>query len=133
MEILNEKQVFNSGAPVQVTKFIEQPSGKSTVKYLFTIKHMGSGIIYSPFSKCTLDAENEITYKIESSVADLVCSSADGSGKQGTIILRPGQEYVLRCTQQKESELDFIDRVFLELEYDYKETISKYILVKKNI
>ena len=130
-----EKPVFNSGAPIQVSNFVEQPSGKSTVKYLFTITHPGSGTLYAPLSKCdsSSEYENVIKYKIESSVADLVCSGADDTGKQGSFKLRPGQEYVLRCTQQKESALDFIDSVYLELEYDYKESILKNILIKQNI
>lgn len=135
-EVNEEKIVYSSSAPVQVTQFLEQPSGQTTVKYLFTIKHQGSGKIYSPLSKCPSDdtsQEGVIKYNIESSVSDLICSGADGTGKSGSIKLRPGQEYVLRCTQQKESQLDFIDSIFMTLEYDYKISTPETILIKKNI
>jgi len=63
----------------------------------------------------------------------LVCSGSDSSGKSGQIKLRPGQEFVLRCTQQEETRIDKTDDIYIELMYDYKETTSQPLLVKRDV
>lgn len=132
-----EKPVESSGSPVQVTKFIEQPAGSDTVKYLFTIEHKGTGTIYAPYSRCPKDNDEQkyvIRYEVKSQNSDLSCSGSSGAnGKAGEFKLRPGQEYVLRCTQVKKSDIPQTDEIELYFDYDYKQTISESILVKKNI
>ncbi len=135
-QVNEEKTVFNSGGPIQITKFTEQPSGSDKIRYLFTISHQGSGRVYLPGSKCPRSersAENKVHFKIESNVADLICSGLiDGSGKEGDIILNNG-ERVIQCVQQTSSNLDYIDTITLTLSYEYKEFIEKPLLVKKSI
>ncbi|NTV24015.1 MAG: hypothetical protein HGA85_06635, partial [Nanoarchaeota archaeon] len=128
-----EKKVFNSGAPVQVTSFLEQPSGTDKIRYLITIKHVGSGDVYSPATKCAdKTVKNRVHVKIESSVTDLECVGFIGAaGKEGDVILRDG-EYTFRCSQQKSSELDFEDRIVMTMTYDYLESVSTSVLVKKS-
>jgi hypothetical protein len=133
-QVSESKTVYNSGAPIQVDKFEELPSGTDKVRYLFTIKHLGSGNVYSPGSKCPIDrtAQNKIHFKIESSVTDLLCSGlVEGTAKEGYVILREGEQ-TIRCVQQTTSQLDFLDRIKITLDYDYGESIDKTFLIKKS-
>ncbi|MEK6916393.1 MAG: hypothetical protein AABW92_01490 [Nanoarchaeota archaeon] len=129
-----EKTVYNTGAPIQVIKFVEQPSGTDKIRYLFTIKHVGSGRVYIPDSKCptTRGSEDRLYFKVDSSVSDLTCSGLVGTtGKEGEVILRNGEQ-VVRCVQQTKSQLDYIDRIKITLTYDYEESFDQPILVKKS-
>lgn len=133
-QVNEEKTVFNSGAPIQVTAFSEQSSGSDKIRYLFTISHQGTGRFYLPNSRCPpgRTSENKIHFKIESNVADLVCNGlVDGSGKEGDIILNNG-ERVIQCVQQTRSNLDYLDKIKITLTYDYKEFYETSLLVKKS-
>ena len=137
---INEKKVvFNSGAPIQVAEFTEQPSGSDKIRYVFKIQHIGSGRVFLPNTRCPSDlasvrtSENRVHFKIESRVQDLVCSGLKGgSGKEGDVYLING-EATLHCTQQTSSSLDYIDKLHITLTYDYKEFVEKYLLVKKTV
>ncbi len=133
-QVQEQKKVFNSGAPIQVIKFEELPSGTDKIRYLFTIKHVGSGDVYAPGTNCPTErtAKNKIHFKIESSVTDLDCAGLiEGSGKEGNIMLREGEQ-TIRCVQQTSSNLDYLDRIKITLTYDYGESIDETILVKKS-
>jgi hypothetical protein len=119
---------------LQVTQFSEQASGSDKVRYLFTIKHQGTGRVYLPNSRCPPGraSENKIHFKIESNVADLMCNGLmGGSGKEGDIILNNG-ERIIQCVQQTRSNLDYLDKIKITLTYDYKEFFEKPLLVKKS-
>jgi len=133
-QVNEEKIVHNSGAPIQVSAFTEQPSGTDKIRYLFTVQHQGSGRVYLPGSKCPSErgSENKLRFKIESRVADLTCTGlVGGSGKEGELILRNGKQ-VVRCVQQTKSQLDYIDRIKITLDYDYEESYDQDLLVKKS-
>ncbi len=131
------KKVFNSGAPIQITKFEELPSGTNKIRYLFTIKHVGTGKIYSPRNpSCDVadrDTKNKIDFKIESSVTGgLSCTGfTSATGTQGEVVLREGEQ-VIRCVQNTESTIDFVDRITITMDYVYSEWIEKNFLVKKS-
>jgi hypothetical protein len=130
-----ENTPSNSGAPVQVSTFQEVPSGSDRVRYFFTIKHVGSGRVFAPDSKCPTDrsSENKLFVSIKTTENNMACSGfLEGtSGTQGTVLLREG-EFVLRCTQDQVSQIDYIDYVSLDLKYDYADTAKTTILVKKS-
>lgn len=138
-QVHEEKNVFNSGSPLQIAEFLEQPSGSNKIRYIFKIKHKGSGRFYLPQSKCPVDIENSrinedrVHFRIESNVDDLQCSGLrDTTGKEGNVLLVNG-EATIHCTQQSSSNLDFIDKIKIHLSYDYKESVDKILLVKKTI
>ncbi|MBD3203301.1 hypothetical protein GF327_03340 [Candidatus Woesearchaeota archaeon] len=133
------KEVQNSGAPIHIAEFREQPSGSDKIRYVFKIMHKGSGRFYSPGSECPLDfqtqrrEENRVHFQIESRVEDLVCSGLRGDADmQGEVLLING-EATIHCTQQTSSNLDFIDKIKITLTYDYKESTEKTLLVKKSL
>lgn len=134
-QVNEEKTVHNSGGPIQVTQFLEQPSGADKIRYMFTIEHQGSGNVYLPGSGCPSDRtkENKVYFEIESNVADLECTGLSGgdSGKKGEVLLNEGKR-VISCAQQAKSKLDYIDTIKITLKYDYEEFTQKDILIKKS-
>lgn len=140
-QVQEEKTVFNSGAPIHIVEFSEQPSGSDKIRYIFKIQHKGSGRFYLPddSTKCPVNLqtsrlkENRVHFKIESKVEDLQCSGLkDGTGKEGDVMLING-EATLHCTQQTTSQLDFVDKIKITLTYYYKENTETFLLVKKTI
>lgn len=138
-QVQETKTVYNSGAPIHIAEFSEQPSGSDKIRYIFKIQHKGSGRFYLPNSRCPLDLqnarlnENRVHFLIESRVVDLQCSGLKGSsGKEGDVLLING-EATIHCTQQTSSNLDFIDKIRLTITYDYKENTETSLLVKKSI
>jgi hypothetical protein len=139
--VKEKKTIYNSGAPVQVDSFEELPSGTDKVRYLFTIKHVGTGAVYAPGSKCPSNIDsresiNKLHFKLEflgdSTNADFVCSGlVGGAATEGDILLRDGSADV-RCTQQKASTIIYTQRMQVTLNYDYLQTADKDILVKKS-
>ena len=119
---------------MEVMGFKEKRRGTDKIRYLFTVKHVGSGRVYLPDSKCpsVRGSEDRLYFKIKSSVADLTCSGlVGGSGKEGEIILRNGEQ-TIRCVQQTKSQIDYIDRITISLTYDYQDSYDETILVKKS-
>jgi len=55
----------------------------------------------------------------------------EGTAKEGYVILRDGEQ-VIRCVQQTTSQLDFLDRIKITLEYDYGQSIDRKLLIKKS-
>jgi hypothetical protein len=136
--VKEKKTIYNSGAPIQVESFEEMPSGTDKVRYLFTIKHVGTGKVYAPQSKCpsSREALNKIHFKLEfpaeQNNLDFECAGlVNGVSKEGDVILRDGTA-VVRCTQVQASSIVFDQRIQVKLDYDYLETYDAPILVKKS-
>ncbi|MEM4397431.1 MAG: hypothetical protein QW757_02270 [Candidatus Woesearchaeota archaeon] len=136
--MINEKKpIYNSAAPIQIESFEEISSGTDKVRYLFKIKHVGTGKVYSPKSKCPESREtfNKIYFKLEfpgETSIDFTCSGLEGGqGKEGYVILRDG-EATVRCTQVQTSNIVFNQRMQITLTYDYLESSDKDLLVKKS-
>ena len=126
------KIVYNSGAPIQIANFEESPAGSDKIKYVFTIKHVGNGRFFSPEVKCGDDkrSENKVHFEIDSRVADLNCQGVSGGGKAGEVYLGRDGEADVTCIQQFRSENDFIDRITVDITYDYLQIKEIPFLVK---
>lgn len=136
--VKEKKTIYNSGAPIQIESFEELPSGTDKVRYIFTIKHVGTGKVFTPKSKCpdSREAQNKLHFKLEfpaeGNNVDFECAGlVDGVSKEGDIILRDGTA-VVRCTQVQASSIVFDQRLQVKLDYDYLQTADKEILVKKS-
>ncbi len=130
-EVSGEKNIYNSGAPLQVSNFVESASGSNRIKYVFTIEHVGPGRFFSPDSGCSdkLRSENKVHFSIDSNVANLNCQPGIG-GKEGEIYLGRDGKADVSCIQQTESGSDFLDQIRIKLTYDYLQTQEVPLLVK---
>jgi len=134
-KVNEEKAVFNSGSPIQITSFTEIPRGKNKFNFQFTIKPKGNGAIYKKDSNCkqTRTEENKILVTVDiPGMSGLSCTGLDGGATSGYITLYSG-ERIITCTLETESERDFEKPVNIRLEYDYKESVLKGILVKHSV
>ncbi|HLC65999.1 MAG TPA: hypothetical protein VJI46_07815 [Candidatus Nanoarchaeia archaeon] len=132
--IVNEdKTAFNSGAPVAVTSFKEQASGRDKVSFLFTVEHIGSGDVFKIGQDCddTVRAnENRVLVNVDSGISGLSCSGlSDGTATSGYVTLYSGRR-VVRCTQELADRTDYEKPVVITLDYDYEEFVEKGVLVK---
>lgn len=136
-KVQEKKTIYNSAAPIQIESFEELPSGTDKVRYIFKIKHVDNGKVYSPNSKCPESREysNKLYFKLwfpGETTIDFTCAGLEtGQGKEGYVILRDG-EATIRCTQVQTSNIVFNQRMQIQLEYDYQESIDKELLVKKS-
>jgi len=131
--VKEEKEIYNSGAPIQITKFEEMPHGTDKIKYVFTIKKTAtSGRFFLPGTKCPTErgSEHKLHFKIDSRVTDLDCRGVSGGGKAGEVYLGRDGEAQVTCIQQVRSSTDFIDRIAVTLEYDYLDSYTQSLLVK---
>ncbi|HHI04052.1 MAG TPA: hypothetical protein ENL45_00725, partial [Candidatus Woesearchaeota archaeon] len=118
-KINEEKAVFNSGGPVQVTSFKEMPKGKNKFNFQFKIEPKGNGGIYKKDSNCeyTRANENKVFVSVDTGMDGLSCTGLDGT-TSGYVTLYGG-ERMITCTQETETNTDFEKPVNIKLEYDY--------------
>ncbi len=131
-EVSGEKKIYNSGAPLQISNFVESPSGSDRIKYVFSIEHVGPGRFFSPGSKCfdQQRSENKVHFSIVSGVANLNCQPVSGGGKEGEVYLGRDGKADVSCVQETEVGSDFFDQITVELTYDYLQTQEVPLLVK---
>lgn len=130
-DVSSEKNIYNSGAPLQISNFVESASGANRIKYVFTIEHVGPGRFFAPDSDCSdkQRSEHKVLFSIDSSVANLNCQPGIG-GKEGEIYLGRDGKADISCVQQTESGSDFLDQIRIKVTYDYLQIQEVPFLVK---
>ena len=128
-----EKKVFSSGAPLQITEFKETARAKDKIAFTFRISHEGNGQIYEQGSKCdtsTRKYEDKIWVDVDSGSDGLTCSGLkDGTDSSGYITLY-GNDRPITCVQQVTTNSDYETDVVIKLIYDYKDSKQTTVLVK---
>lgn len=133
-KVNEDKNVFNSGAPVQITDFKEVARGSDKVGFSFSVKHKGTGKVYGgDTANCnTVQADkNRVWVWVNTGISGLTCTGldVDGDSVAGAVSLYNGERTVT-CTQDIDSNLAFENRVEMRVTYNYKEDASTNILVK---
>ena len=133
----NDVNVENSGAPVQVTKLIQRPSGANEVTFTFDIEKNGKGDVYEPgtfFDVCEekRDKKDRINVKV-SSVSGRLNPNCDrlGGGSEGVIDLIDGKR-TIKCQISTSSLQDFAHTrpLSIELTYFFKDSTQTKIIVE---
>ncbi|MFT4297637.1 MAG: hypothetical protein ACMXX5_00415 [Candidatus Woesearchaeota archaeon] len=138
---LNEqKQVYNSGAPIHITKVTQTPLGSDKIQVQFEISHVGSANdrFYKVDTECDDSATNtdrdkvffEIPTDINGNYAQ--CSGLEEStGNSGYVKLFSGRPRSVICTFEVGNiEGAFEKQLTATLRYRYHQFIEKRILVK---
>ena len=131
---INEnKAVYGSSAPVQVTDFKENARSKDKVAFSFTVAHKGNGQIYKLDSDCGKENrrsnENRVWVEVKTGLSGLTCSGLrDGSDTEGTVALYGGDTMVT-CTQVVDTGSDYEKPVEISLRYDYRDSTETEIMV----
>ncbi|MBT4646866.1 hypothetical protein HOC11_01215 [archaeon] len=129
-KINENKQVFNSAGPIQVTEFKEIARSTDAISFTFKLKHKGSGLFYSPETRCGGETasrlKNKVKINVDSGLDGLTCTGQDSDGN----ILLQGGERPITCIQRVTSQTAYENRVNIEITYDYLEDATQYLLIK---
>jgi hypothetical protein len=137
-KINEDKPLDKSGAPVQIDSFRESVASANKVAFVFKVKQTDvGGHIYGRSSECDENFNNrdKVHIKIDTGMNDgLLCTgltagTAAGSVYEGDATLLNGEREV-RCTQTVTTPSDLEKLVRIDLEYDYKQSISQELIVK---
>jgi hypothetical protein len=128
------KKVFNSGAPVQIVNFKQEPSGQNKVRYHFAVRHAGTGEVYKSETTCdkTIKTdENKVWVDVSSNMGGtLKCSGlSDGTDTTGYVRLYGG-EFIVMCSHEVTTTTDYESTLNIDLKYDYEIEKSSTLLVK---
>jgi len=132
--VINEqKPVFNSGAPVQISSVTENARSSTKIGFTFTVQHVGTGSVYEQNTICNKASrayENEVYVKVDAGVPGVSCSGLGGEGAtEGSVKLFGGSK-VVSCTLTLANPSDYKLPVTITLGYDYEVSQSSQILVK---
>lgn len=141
--VTEEKCVENSGAPVQVTSFKEFAKAKDKIGFTFKIEHVGSeGSVYKRETDCNAGSlsmvdENKVWVRIEKP-AGVTCSGLiGGTENEGYVVMFKGTESSTSLGRTVTCNLNlpptttaYESVVRIILEYDYKEFVSRDIIIK---
>ena len=128
-----EKQVFNSRAPLQVTSLKESVRGGELVGFVFKIEHKGNGNIFQQDSICDttgITYENKAWVNVNTGMEGAKCTGLTGGTDTSGYVTVYSGERTITCTQPAASEIDYEKEVEITLTYDYKEDISTQLLLK---
>jgi len=141
-ELTGEKVVYNSGAPIQVTKAYQTPAGEEKIQVSFDISHAGetNDRFYRKSTDCDDLATNpdkdivyfELVSPESSSLQNIKCTGLkDGSDTEGEIELYNGNTRTVQCTFDT-SGVDgvFETEISAKLGYRYSQFIEKTILIE---
>ncbi|MFH2020811.1 MAG: hypothetical protein ABIJ34_05320 [archaeon] len=131
--VKEEKPIFNSGAPLQITKFEELPAGQDRIKYIFTIEHSDTGgRFFLPNTKCDdpRTTENKIHFSIETGKTELSCTPISGGGMSGDVYLGRDGTIDVTCIQKIAATTDYPDLIKIRLSYDYLQNKETPFMVK---
>ncbi|MCB9358600.1 hypothetical protein H6503_01590 [Candidatus Woesearchaeota archaeon] len=139
-ELTGEKVVFNSGAPLQITKVSQTPLSSDKIQLQFTISHVGE--VNDRFFKTDTDCEDSHTNNDKDKVHFEVltdingnkaqCSGfTEGSGNSGFVKLYNGVDQIVTCNfDVGDVNTDFEKLINVRLEYRYYQFIEKNILIE---
>lgn len=137
-EINENKEIFNSGAPVKVTSFRESARSNEKVSFTFTIAHSGTGKVYEEMSECDEEVrrfEDRIHILIDTTMNnDLTCSGltdqyTSSEGVEGDLTLFGGTKTVT-CVQTIPDPGNYELPVTITMTYNYKDIAEKMLEVK---
>ncbi|MCF7861403.1 hypothetical protein K9M79_04070 [Candidatus Woesearchaeota archaeon] len=133
-KVNEQKVVYNSGAPIQVTDFKEVPGGANSVRFTFRIQHVGTGDFFEPESWCDstgVTYEDKVKVTVDTGMSGLSCNGLSG-GTSGIVNVRGGERSI-SCEQTSSVTTDQVKTVNINVEYDYEEDKSIDLLVKHPI
>ncbi|MDO8481015.1 MAG: hypothetical protein Q7S65_04320 [Nanoarchaeota archaeon] len=128
------KSVFSSGAPIQVTDFKESARSRDKISFTFMVQKAGTGDLFQQTSACGNDRrfEDKVWVEVTTGIDGLECTGlSEGTMSTGYMTLY-GDSKPITCTQTVTTSSDYEKEVKVKLVYDYEETQSTTLLVKRS-
>ena len=144
----SEKITQNSGGPVHVNKIVQAPSGRNKLSLMIEVGAVNTeGTIFATVDSnnpgetvCddspTNQDKNKIDIRVylaqEAATNNIECNGPGfRGGHEGTMTLYDGQPKTFVCTLDiTDVEQDYIDQLYVDLEYAYGQQISKTLVIK---
>ena len=138
-----DKEVYNSGGPIQVTKVTQTPVGSDKIQLTFEISHVGE--VNDRFYKLDTDCDDRATNQNKdlvyfevldtegNSLGDAQCTGLKKGSQdsEGYIELFSGAPRTVVCTFDTSNvEGIFEKKVNVKISYRYSQFIEKTIIVK---
>lgn len=139
-EINQDKPVYNSGAPLQVSNFRESAHSKGKISFTFDIRNIAGGYLFDPESGSPCDRndrkqENKVYVKVNTGLSNTpTCSGLPdnvAAGVGGAVTLYDGTK-TITCTQDVKTGTDFEQLVNIEVEYNYEQSVQSTFTVKSS-
>ena len=137
-EVGGDKDVANSGSPIQITSFKENPIGSNKLQFTFVVEKVGE--INDRFFKLGTDCldtatninKNIVHVKMASGIGGVIPTcSGFSAGSEGDINLYSGSPRTVTCTVDTTNvQGEFEDFLNIELSYRYMQFIEKPVLIK---
>ncbi len=128
-----QKTPYSSGAPIQVTSFVERSAGANKVEFQFVIQDQGSSSeIYEKESGCEDEREFEdvVFVEVDTGLDGLRCAGLrEGTDTEGSVTLRDGK-FTVRCTQEVDTVTDFERTVTINLEYAVEDSAKTDLIIR---
>ncbi|MBD3361277.1 hypothetical protein GF358_00640 [Candidatus Woesearchaeota archaeon] len=135
-QINEEKPIFNSGAPIQISQLVENARSKAKIGFSFEIRNMGTGTAYQRGTVCdkqTRKNRDKIYLRVETNMPGITCTGLENKGTraEGYTTLFDGVK-TITCTQPVPGNIDFEQIVGIEAFYDYEEFKQTKLTVKSS-
>ncbi len=132
--INEDKPVFNSGAPIQITKLSESARSKDKIGFTFEIRNMGTGEVFERGTVCdrmTRKNKDRVFVRVETNTPGITCTGLEAKGTyaEGFTTLFDGVK-TITCTQPVLTGTDYEQVIGIETHYDYDEFKQTTITVK---
>lgn len=135
-------QISSSGAPIQVTG-VSQVPGSNRINFEVQIENRGDGQVYAPGSSCSgSQTEDRVSMSLgglpEAVNIDCLNAQGDPQSEEGAQVrLNTGQEgpSTVNCVADYDQGglSDRFSELEIELNYDYRERISKDVQLRRTL
>jgi len=129
-----DKTVFSSGAPIQITDFKESARSRDKVAFTFIVQKAGTGDLFEQNSQCGNERrfEDRVWVEVSTGIEGIDCTGLTGGTANTGYLTFFGDSKPVTCTQTVTTASDYEKEVKITLKYDYEETKSTTLLVKKS-
>jgi hypothetical protein len=135
-EITEDKPVFNSGAPIQISNVRETTRARDKIGFSFEISNVGTGDVFEKGSVCdrsTRAKENRVFVTVNTNMPGISCTGLTtvGTRAEGFATLFDGKK-IITCSQGVSTRIDFEQLFAIEAVYDYEEFQQTTLTVKSS-
>lgn len=127
-ELEENKEVYSSGGPIQVTSAVEKTAGTSKIGIEFKVDNTGTGDVAKP--GVNFDPRYD---QLSFSVSDPDKWECKAGGRENEVRLDSDGKATIICRLKDAitEDVPFTKQMDLTLSYDYREIVHKQIRVKK--
>lgn len=140
-KVSEQKQIENSGAPLQVTSIEESTAGSDSISFTFVVENVHDGVVFEKdvaTNQCDLQNNNilnKVYINVDTGLPTKPICSGLSNGNSGSLKLYDNNgkyRRTVRCTQSiKDLSGQTVQKTLnVKLQYGYFEYVSKQLIVQ---